>query len=89
MIRNALIALTAAAAIGVALAPAAQAKTKVNFDVNFAVDGGYIQVGSPAYYDDGYVVMDDDCHMVKIKHTKWNKWHTKKVTFYTKEMVCY
>lgn len=89
MIRNSLIALTAAAAFGVALAPAAEAKTKIDFNVNLGLEGGYVQAGSPGYDDDDYVIFDDGCHYVKVKHKSWNKWHTKKVTYFTKELVCY
>ena len=29
------------------------------------------------------------CHTVMVKHNKWNKWHTKKVTFFVKERICH
>ncbi len=78
MIRNAVIALSAAAAMGLALAPAAQAKT--NFDFN-------ITIGSPGYH--GIYIHDGYCHYKKVKHVKWNKWHTKKVVYFTKKLICY
>jgi hypothetical protein len=86
MIRNALIALTAAGAMGLAFAPAAEAKTKINVDLGFHVGGGGIYIGGPGYYDDGWY---GDCGFIKVKHKKWNKWHTKKIVWYTKKYVCY
>ena len=90
MIRNAIIALTATAALGVALAPAAQAKTNIDFNVNLGFDGGYIGVGSPGYYPayDNYVVEDDGCHYVKVKHKKKFK-NGKVKIWYSKQLVCY
>ena len=76
MIRKSLIALTAAAAMGVALAPAAEAKTRINIGVGFG--GGVIFVGT--HYG---------CHHVMVKHVKWNQWHTKKVVYFNKQLVCY
>ena len=89
MIRNAFIALAATAALGVALAPAAQAKNSINFDVNLGFGGGYIGVGSPGYYPvyDDYAGYDDDCHYVKVKHAK--KKNGKIHVWYTKKLVCY
>ena len=86
MIRNTLIALTAAGAMGLALAPAAEAKTKIHLDVGFNVGGAGIYIGGPGYYDGGWGY--DDCHYVKVKHKKWNKAHTKKIVYFTKELVC-
>lgn len=94
MLRTALIALSATAAMAVALAPSAQAKTHVDFNIGIGVPGGYIAVGEPApdygYYDAGYGYgsYDDDCHYVKVKHKKWLPDGTKKVWF-SKELVCY
>lgn len=85
MIRNALIALSAAGAMALALAPAAQAKTNLNIDVGFGFGGGGIYVGGPAYYDNGWY--DDDCHYVKVKHFKKKNGKTK--VWYTKQLVCY
>lgn len=89
MIRNTIIALTAAAALGVALAPAAQAKSSIDFNVNLGL-GGYIGVGSPGYYPvyDDYAGYDDEeCHYVKVKHAK--KKNGKIHVWYTKKLVCY
>jgi hypothetical protein len=88
MIRNTLFALAAAGAIGVALAPAAQAGPKLNIDLGIGISGGVIHVGSPGYYDDDYVDDGEDCEVVTVRHKKWNKTHTKKVVYYTKELVC-
>lgn len=89
MLRTALIALAATATMGVALAPAAQAKTHVDFNIGIGVPGGYIAVGEPGYgyYDAGYASYDDDCHYVKVKHKKWKADGSKKIWF-TKELVC-
>lgn len=76
MIRNSLIALSAAAAIAIAAAPAAQAKTTIH--VGFGFGGGGIFIGH-----------GHKCHNVMVKRTKWNKWHTKKVTFFVKERICH
>lgn len=78
MIRKSLIALSAAAAMAVALAPAAEAKTRINVGIGFGGFGGGVYIGG------GY-----GCHKVVVKHSHWNKWHTKKITYFTKERVCY
>ena len=85
MIRNILIALTAAAAMGFALAPAAQAKTNLNLDVGFVIGGGGVYVGEPAEYGDGWD--DEDCEYVTVKHKKKKANGTVKV-WYSKELVC-
>lgn len=83
MLRNTIIALSATAALGLALAPAAQAKTNIDFNVNLGV-GGF--VGEPGYYpvDDGWY--EEDCQYVKVKHVK--KKNGKVKVWYTKELVC-
>lgn len=83
MSRSTLIALTAAAAISVSTGPAAMAKANFDFNVKIGSGGGTILIGTPRH---GF---DDGCFFVKVKHTTWNKWHTKKVTFFTRELVCY
>ena len=89
MIRNVFIALSATAALGIALAPAAQAKNNIDFNVNLGFDGGYINVGNGGYYDDDvFYVADDDCHYVKVKHKKMLKNGKIKVWF-SKQLVCY
>ena len=88
MIRKSLIALTAAGAVGLAFAPAAEDKQKVHFNVGFDVGGGGIYVGPPGYYDDDYY-FGGDCQYVKVKHKRWNKAHTKKFVYFTTELVCY
>ena len=88
MIRNTVLALTAAAAMGIALAPAAEAKNHLNINVGLGF-GGYHHGhgwGYGGYYDGWY---GDDCHYITVKHKKWNKWHTKKKVYFTKELVCY
>ncbi len=76
MIRNSLIALSAAAVMGFAAVPAADAKTNISIGVGFG--GGGIIIGTA-----------HRCHTVMVKHNKWNKWHTKKVTFFVKERICH
>ncbi len=87
MLRTTLIALTATAGLAFAASSQAQAKTNINLDIglNLAGGSGGIYVGG----GDVYVDYGDDCHYVTVKHKKWNKWHTKKVVYYTKELVCY
>ena len=86
MIRNTVIALSAIAAMGIALAPAAQAKN--NIDINFGFGfGGH---GHHGHHGGIYIYGDDDyCHYKKFKVVKWNKWHTKKIVFFKKKLVCY
>ena len=91
MFRKALVAFAATSAIALAAAPAAEAKTKVNFDLGINVGGGgvIIDPGFGVYDDDFYVSVDDDfCGWQKVKHKKWNKAHTKKVIYFSKEWVC-
>ncbi|WP_373502610.1 hypothetical protein [Aestuariivirga sp.] len=85
MLRTALIALTAAAAATLALAPAAQAKTNIDFNIGFGVAPGFY-VGAPVYV--GGYGYDDDCHYVKVKHKKV-KANGKVKVWYSKERVCY
>ena len=88
MFRKAIFVLTSAAVLGLGLAPAAEAKTKFNIDFGVTGDAGAIYIGQPVYDDDGYELADDDCRYVKVKHKKWNAAHTRKITYYTKELVC-
>lgn len=91
MIRKALIALAAVTAAGLALAPAADAKTRINFDVGINLGGGGIYVGPGAgFYDDDFVMVSDepDCGWEMVRHKKWNASHTRKVVFFTKQYVC-
>ena len=78
MIRNAVITLSAAAAMGIALAPAAQAKTSIDFNLT---------LGTPGYH--GIYIYNDYCHYKTVKRVKWNKWHTKKTVYYNKVLICY
>ena len=59
MIRNALIAFTAAAVLATGFSASANAKTKI--DVDFNIGGGGFWVG-PGYYDDDFYGYGDDCH---------------------------
>jgi hypothetical protein len=93
MIRSTIIALTATAALGLAFAPAAQAKNNIDFNVNLGFSGGYIGIGNynhhDGYYGHGnYAAYDDDCHYVKVKHKKKLK-HGKVKVWFTKQLVCY
>lgn len=90
MHRKAILALTSAAFLGLGLAPSAEAKTSLNIGFGFGVSGdaGSIYVGAPAYEDDDGAWADDDCEYVKVKRKKWNAAHTKKITYYTTELVC-
>jgi hypothetical protein len=87
MLRTTLLSLSAAGAAALALAPAAQAKTNVDFNIGLGFDGGYVQVGNGDYYDDDYVVADEECHYVKVKHKKVKNGKVK--VWYSKELVCY
>ena len=84
MIRNTIIALSAAAAMGIALAPAAQAKNNIDINFGFGGYGGYGHHGGIYIYGD-----DDWCRYKKFKVVKWNKWHTKKIVYFKKRLVCY
>jgi hypothetical protein len=88
MIRSAILGLAATAAFGLALAPAAQAKTNISLDVGLVLGGGGIYVGGPAYYDDDYGYGGEDCHYVKVKHKKVKNNGKVKVWF-TSKLVCY
>lgn len=89
MIRNTLIALAAVSAAGIAMASVAEAKTRVNFDIGINLGAGGIYVGpGPAYYDGGYMAVDDECGWHLVRHKTWNASHTKKFVFFTKEYVC-
>ncbi len=83
MLRNTIIALSATAALGLALAPTAQAKTNIDFNVNLGV-GGF--VNEPGYYPVADDWDDEDCEYVKVKHLK--KKNGKVKVWYTKELVC-
>ena len=90
MIRTALLSFTAAGAAALALAPAAQAKTNVDFNIGVGFDAGYVQVGNGGLYDDDDFIMveeDEDCHYVKVKHKKVKNGKVK--VWYSKELVCY
>lgn len=87
MLRNTIVALSATAALGVALAPAAQAKTNIDFNLGIGIPVGGVYVGD-GYYDDDYGVYDEDCDYVKVKHKKV-KSNGKIKVWYTKELVCY
>ena len=89
MIHNTLIALAAVSAAALVLAPAANAKTHIKFNVAVNLGGAGIYVG-PGYYDDAFVMVSDepDCGWEMVKHKKWNANHTHKVVFFTKQYVC-
>lgn len=91
MIRNTLIALAAVSAAALTFAPAADAKTHINFDVGVNLGGGGIYVGpGVGYYDDDFVMISNepDCGWELVKHKKWNASHTHKIVFFTKQYVC-
>ena len=91
MIHNTLIALAAVSAAAIVLAPAANAKTHIKFNVAVNLGGGGIYVGPGAgFYDDDFVMVSDepDCGWEMVRHKKWNASHTRKVVFFTKQYVC-
>jgi hypothetical protein len=89
MIRSTLIALAATACLGLAISTVAKAKTNFNIDVGLNVGSGgiYVAPGVGVYDDDVYLV-EDECGWHSVKHKKWNKFHTKKIVYFTKEWVC-
>ena len=90
MIRNLLIAASAAAVLATASASTASAKIHVNLNVGipgFAVGEPY--PGYPVYdagYDDGYY--GEDCGYQWQSYKKWNKWHTAYIVKHKKTWVC-
>jgi hypothetical protein len=78
MIRNLLIAATAAAVL--AAASASTASAKVHVDVNLGLGVPYIAVGEhyPSYpvYDDYHEFEDEDCGFEWVTYKKWNHSHT-------------
>jgi hypothetical protein len=82
MLRNSLIALSAAAALGVALAPTAEAKTRIGFNIHVGAPVGYVAFGTPRYIYAG------GCHYVTVKHKKLKANGRLKV-WYSKNLVCY
>ena len=93
MIRSTIIALTATAALGLAFAPAAQAKNNIDLNCTLASSGGCLVFGNynphDCYYGHGhFAAYDDDCHYVKVKHKKKLK-HGKVKVWFTKQLVCY
>ena len=90
MIRNLLIAASAAAVLATASASTASAKIHVNLNVGvpgFAVGEPY--PGYPVYdagYDDGYY--GEDCGYQWHSYKKWNKWHTAYIVKHKKIWMC-
>jgi hypothetical protein len=88
-IKTTLIALSAAAAMALSLAPSAQAG---NVNLNFGVDLGdgiYLSGGTGHVGHDYYP--DDDCFYKKVKKVKWHNhggFMHKHVTW-KKKLVCY
>ena len=89
MFRNILIALSATATLALAAAPVAEAKTNIDLDFGVVIGGGGVLVAPTAgIYDDDFYVDDDMCGWQTVKRKKWNKAHTKRVVYFTKEWVC-
>lgn len=89
MIRSTFIALAAVASLGVAMASSAEARTRINLDIGINLGGAGLYLGPrPYYYDPGYYAVESDCRWLLLKHRKWNRSHTRKVVFFTKEYVC-
>ena len=86
MIRNLLIAASAAAVLATASASSASAKIHVNLNLGLVAPGfGY---GEPYPY---YPVVDDsygDCGFEWVAYKKWNPWHTAFVIKHRKVWVC-
>lgn len=87
MLRNSLIALSAAAALGVVLALPAEAKTHIDFNLNLGVGAGY-GAGYAVFGAPGYIYADEPCHYVMVRHKKLKANGMIKV-WYSKELVCY
>lgn len=92
MIRNLLIAASAAAVLATASASTASAKIHVNVNLGLGVPGfGYGEpypyypvVDSGYGYDDGY----GDCGFEWVSYKKWNSWHTAYIIKHHKVWTC-
>jgi hypothetical protein len=88
MIRNLLIAASAAAVL--ATASASSASAKLHVDVNLGLVAPGFAYGEPyPYYpvvDDGYY--GEDCGYQWHSYKKWNKWHTAYIVKHKKVLVC-
>ena len=89
MIRNLLIAASAAAVLATASASSASAKIHVNLNLGLGFPGyGY---GAPYPYfpgaDDGFDGYGD-CGYEWVSYKKWNPWHTAYVIKHHKVWVC-
>ena len=103
MIRNLLIAVSAAAVLATASASSASAKVHVNLNIGLGVPGfGYGEPypypyypSYPAYpvvhdgYDDGYSDDGGDCGYDWVAYRRWNRWHTAYIIKHHKVWVCY
>jgi hypothetical protein len=92
MIRNLLIAASAAAVL--ATASASSASAKIHFDVNIGLGAPGFAYGEPyPYYpvvDNGYDGYDDEdvCGYQWVNVKKWNHWHTGYVIKHKKVWTC-
>jgi hypothetical protein len=94
MIRNLLIAASAAAVLATAAASTASAKVHVNLNVGvpgygYAEPYPYYPV-YPAYpaVDDGYYDDGGDCGYDWVAYKRWNQWHTRYIIKHRKVWVC-
>jgi hypothetical protein len=83
MIRNLLIAASAAAVL--ATASASTASAKLHVDVNLGLVAPGFAYGEPyGGYDDDY----GDCGYQWVSYKKWNHWHTAFIVKHHKVWTC-
>ena len=94
MIRNLLIAASAAALL--ATASASKASAEVDVDVNIGVHGFIYGEPYPYYpsypryptYDDNYSDDGSDCGYDWVAYRRWNRWHTAYIIKHRRVWVC-
>jgi hypothetical protein len=90
MIRNLLIAASAAAVLATVSASTASAKIHLNVNLGLVAPGFAYGEPYPYYpvvdsgYDDGY----GDCGFEWVSYKKWNPWHTAFVIKHHKVWTC-
>jgi hypothetical protein len=95
MIRKTLIALSAAATIGLALGTTSAKADSFGFGFGSGGSGFYISTGhhgyhghhgywNPGFYDSGY-----GCQKIWKTKWVWNRWHTHMIPVTVKKVICY